>query len=134
MATRKMPIHLYWVTTPDHSEDWFILARTRRSAAKFHDSYEGYDDDYATAQLVVADTGAPESSFEGMPRHAQIPDLGELGFEIVDPRGGHRAVRLNGKLFIEGHLDALIAELTDNQLEATGKGRPNRTKRSTRPN
>ena len=134
MATRKMPIHLYWVTTPDHSEDWFILARTRRSAAKFHDSYEGYDDDYATAQLVVADTGAPESSFEGMPRHAQIPDFRELGFEIVDPRGGHRAVRLNGKLFIEGHLDALIAELTDNQLEAQGKGRPNLTKRSTRPN
>jgi hypothetical protein len=51
MATRKMPIHLYWVTTPDHSEDWFILARTRRSAAKFHDIYEGYDDQYATAQL-----------------------------------------------------------------------------------
>ena len=45
MATRKMTIHLYWVTTPDQSKDWFILARMPRSAAKYHDDYEGYNDD-----------------------------------------------------------------------------------------
>jgi hypothetical protein len=134
MTNRKMPIHLYWVTTPDHSEDWFILARTRRSAAKFHDSYEGYDDNYATAELVVAGTGVSESSFEGLPRHAQIPDLRQLGFEIVDPRGGQRVVRLNEKLFIEGYLESFITELTDNQLEASSRGRLNLSKRPERPN
>jgi uncharacterized protein YllA (UPF0747 family) len=28
----KSVVNLYWVTTDDHDEDWFILARTSRTA------------------------------------------------------------------------------------------------------
>ena len=134
MATNKAPIHLYWVTTPDHSEDWFIFARTQRSAAKFHDDYEGYNDHYANARLVISDTPVSESAHCEIPRHAQVPDLKALGFEILQPQGGERAVRLDGELFVEGYLDSLIAALTDDQIEQTGQGCPNHTKRLTRPN
>jgi hypothetical protein len=39
----KKPIHLDWVTTLDHDEDWFIFAPTSRSAASCHEDCEGYD-------------------------------------------------------------------------------------------
>jgi len=133
MITRKTPIHLYWVTTPDHGEDWFILARTPQAAAKFHDDYDGYDHS-AAARLVVADTRSAECGITDVPRHAQIPELRKLGFEIVDLRRGQRIVRRGRELFVEGMLDLVIAELADNRLEAVGKGRPNQTKRSTPPN
>jgi hypothetical protein len=34
MPVLKAPIHLYWVTTKDNDEDWFIFARSARTAAK----------------------------------------------------------------------------------------------------
>ena len=36
-------VDLYWVTTDDHDEDWFILAKTRRAAESYHIEYEGYE-------------------------------------------------------------------------------------------
>jgi uncharacterized protein YllA (UPF0747 family) len=36
-------VNLYWVTTDDHDEDWFILARTGRTAASYHIQHEGYE-------------------------------------------------------------------------------------------
>jgi len=41
-AAAKVPVTLYWVSTADHDEDWFIFAKSTRSAAKFHADYEGY--------------------------------------------------------------------------------------------
>jgi hypothetical protein len=39
----KSIVNLYWVTTDDHDEDWFILARTSRTAESYHIQYEGYE-------------------------------------------------------------------------------------------
>jgi len=36
-------VNLCWVTTDDHDEDWFILAKTRRAAESYHIEYEGYE-------------------------------------------------------------------------------------------
>ena len=33
---------LYWVTTEDHDEDWFIVASSPEEASKYHEDMEGY--------------------------------------------------------------------------------------------
>ena len=46
-------INLYWVTTDDHDEDWFIMASTAQAARRYHTEYEGYSPGDAHAELVT---------------------------------------------------------------------------------
>lgn len=46
-------VNLYWVTTDDHDEDWFILARTSRTAESYHIQYEGYEPGEARAEFIL---------------------------------------------------------------------------------
>ena len=78
-AATKGPVMLYWVSTADHDEDWFIFATSTRSAAKFHAEYEGYDSGEAVAKPILA----AQAVAGPLPRHAQIDDLAALGFEIL---------------------------------------------------
>jgi epoxide hydrolase len=71
-------VNLYWVTTDDHDEDWFILAKTRWSAEGYHIKYEGYEPGDARAELILR-TGADPIPGP-IPRHAQLEDLQKLGF------------------------------------------------------
>ncbi len=48
-----MTLKLYWVTTPDHHEDWFIVAKNRKRAEIFHEQNEGYLPGDATAKEIV---------------------------------------------------------------------------------
>ena len=123
-AAVKAPVTLYWVSTADHDEDWFIFAKSTRSAAKFHEDYEGYDPREAVAQpiLEAPDTAGP------FPRHAQIEDLAALGFEILKGGDHGRSVKYGDRTFVEGHLESLIAEIDDNNSEAAGESRPRGTK------
>jgi hypothetical protein len=41
MASNKQTVKLYRITTDDHTEDWFILAESARSAKRYHEDYEG---------------------------------------------------------------------------------------------
>ena len=122
----KVPVMLYWVTTTDHDEDWFIFAKSKQSAAKFHADYEGYGPRETTAEpiLEARDIAAP------FPRHAQIDDLTALGFEILKGGDHGRSVKYGDRTFVEGHLESLIAEIDDNTSEAAGEGRPRSTKSS----
>ena len=122
----KVPVMLYWVTTTDHDEDWFIFAKSKQSAAKFHADYEGYGPREAVAEPILAapDTAGP------FPRHAQIDDLTALGFEILKGGDHGRSVKYGDRTFVEGHLESLIAEIDDNTSEAAGEGRPRSTKSS----
>ena len=36
-------LKLFWCTTPDHDEDWFIIATSPASAERSHAIEEGYD-------------------------------------------------------------------------------------------
>ena len=92
---------LYWVTTPDGDEDWFILAYTSRSASSFHADYEGYEIGHAKAELIMQ---APKLT-GSFPRHAQLDDLKSLGFQIADPNPNLRIVRLGDRVFAEGPLE-----------------------------
>lgn len=46
-------MYLYWVTTEDHAEDWFIIANSAEEAAKFHETVEGYEWGDATAEMIL---------------------------------------------------------------------------------
>ena len=125
-AAAKVPVALYWVSTADHDEDWFIFAKSARSAAKFYADYEGYGPRETAAEpiLEAPDTEGP------FPRHAQIDDLAALGFEILKGGDHGRSVKYGGRTFVEGHLESLIAEIDDNNSETAGEGRPRGTKSS----
>ena len=125
-AAAKAPVRLYWVSTPDHDEDWLIFAKSPRSAAKFHVDYEGYDPGEATAESILE---APDAAGP-FPRHAQIDDLAALGFEILKSGDHGRSVKYGDRTFVEGHLESWVAEVDDNNSEAAGKGRPRGTKSS----
>jgi hypothetical protein len=63
----------------------------------------------------------------------QIKDLEALGLSVVAGRKCQRTVRIDGKLYVEGALKALLAEAHDNIFEDNGQGRPNGTTRMPRP-
>ena len=127
MPVKSSRTNLYWVTTEDHDEDWFILARTAQTARRFHTDYEGYEPDDAHAELILR---AVEDQIPGpIPRHAQLEDLQKVGFEVLNPDPNGRIVRLAGRTFVEGLLESLLAEASDNAWEAQGEGRPHGTKR-----
>lgn len=47
------PLYLYWVTTEDHDEDWFIVAHSFEEAQEMHENYEGYDPGDAFAEEIM---------------------------------------------------------------------------------
>ncbi len=94
---------LFWVTTPDHHEDWFMLAETKDRAAELHEENEGYNPDYASAEFVC-DIPAKLSLTEGWPEAADLTSLGAVFTRIETPR----KVEINGHVYTEGGLDALI--------------------------
>lgn len=48
------PFALYWCTTPDGDEDWFVVARSAREARTFHEDAEGYSRGDAHAERIMA--------------------------------------------------------------------------------
>jgi hypothetical protein len=120
---------LYWVTTPDRDEDWFILAKTRRSAERFHERYEGYNPGDATAHLVRRNVDIQPLEHEVPPFHAQANHLAKLGAATFEVAPGQRTVLLDGCLYVEGHMEGLVAIAQDNASELAGHGRPRNTGR-----
>jgi hypothetical protein len=125
---RTLPVNLYWVMTSDHSEDWFIFARSAKAAKRLHEDYEGYDAGDARTRTVVCNVQLKRYEGGRPTCHAQIEDLVQLGFEIVDGPEYQRSVRYRGRLYSEGCMELLVRERTDDMMETLGKGRPNRTK------
>jgi hypothetical protein len=54
MAINQQTMKLYWVTTQDHDEDWFIFAESAKSARTYHEDYEGYGKGDAHSRLIVS--------------------------------------------------------------------------------
>ena len=104
MPVPKAPINLYWVTTKDNDEDWFIFVHSARTAAKLHEEYHGYNPNYANANLVISQV--PEFVVSAVPCPADISHLKDLRFEIVNLEPSHREVCLNGTMFVEGRPNA----------------------------
>ncbi len=45
---------LYWCSTPDGDEDWFVVAESAAVARRFHEAVEDYERGEASAERVVA--------------------------------------------------------------------------------
>ena len=118
MAINKQSIKLYWVTTADHDEDWFILAESARSAKRYHEYYEGYGAGDAQARLIVRDVRLAKFTNGEPPCHAQMRELLALGFEDAGSVPNQRSMRFEGKTYTEGILESLV-ELGRQQLAVT---------------
>lgn len=97
-------MNLYWVETDDHHEDWFVIAGSPSEAARWFESYEGYDSGDAGATLV-----------QEIPPHinvrcdwAQLPLLEALGGVVKSDADSGRVVELNGVTYCEGLLEGEI--------------------------
>jgi len=116
---------LYWVTTEDHHEDWFIVASSKEEASRIHEEYEGYEPDDASSQEVLT---IPENiqAESGWPSEELLFSIGANFICEEEPR----VVEINGKRFVEGMLGAHITELSDDIFELLGEERLNKTKKT----
>jgi hypothetical protein len=121
-----MSINLYWVTTEDHAEDWFVVANDPQEASTFHEDAEGYTPGDATAEMILkipdgvaVNTGWPSDKvlrFCGASFLAEAPT---------------RVVEIGNRRFSEGLMESTIRTLDDDMFEVLREGRPNKTPRST---
>ena len=116
---------LYWVTTEDHHEDWFIIASSKNKASKLHEEFEGYDMGSASAQeiLSIPDNISVEA---GWPSEDVLFSVGATFIKEDEPR----IIEINGKQFAEGMLEAHLKESDDDVFELLGEKRLNQTKRT----
>lgn len=118
---------LYWVTTEDHAEDWFVVANNLEEAANFHEDAEGYAPGDATAEMIqeIPD-GVTANS--GWPSDEVLRACG-ANFLSEAPT---RVVEIGNRRFCEGLLESTIRTLDDDMFEAIGEGRPNKAEKSTK--
>lgn len=117
-------MYLYWVTTEDHDEDWFVIAPNAKIAAEHHEAAEGYDPGDAKAERIL---NLPMCSHDdiGWPSHEILL---RCGAEIIS-EDSPRIVIINGRRFCEGMLESEIIRIDDDILETKGQKRLNRTSR-----
>ena len=112
---------LYWVTTEDYDEDWFIVASSAEEASKFHEDAEGYHPGNATAEeiLIIPDDVSAES---GWPSYELLLALGAK-FIVKYPS---RVIEINGRNLSEELLEGYINEIVNNASERLGQERLNK--------
>jgi hypothetical protein len=116
---------LFWVTTDDHDEDWFVVASSPKKAAHYFENYEGYGPGDADAEekLDILDKISTET---GWPSDELLLELGARFLM----KGDTRIMEIGGRRFIEGMLEAIVNEVTDDMFEMLRNERPNKTKKS----
>ena len=103
-------MHLYWVTTEDHDEDWFIVARDAIQACVFHEDAEGYDEGDAIAEWVAEIPDGVEAE-PGWPSDKVLLSCGAKFLRENTPR----VVEIAGRKFSEGMLE--FAECADTSVD-----------------
>lgn len=119
---------LFWCWTPDHHEDWFVVAKNAKQAKTFFLEYEGYDHgDYVKAEFVT-----------DVPENYKSARLGWPDDELLDACGGEmrisnngkgsREVTLKGNTFFEGSLQSKIDQIHEemNKSLSPAEFRPQR--------
>jgi hypothetical protein len=103
-ASSPRAAKLYWCTTPDHDEDWFVIARTAPSARRYHENAEGYGRNTAEAEYVC---DVPARFADDAPCWPSDAVLRACGAEFL--RGDARIVRIAARTFGEGDVFANAA-------------------------
>jgi hypothetical protein len=124
MADQKK-MKLYWASTEDHHEDWFIIAATAEKAAQLHEDLDGYDRGDARVEEILAIPADLPGEGPGWPSHELLRALGATFIRDEDLR----VVAIGDKTFCEGLLASTINEQVDDLFEQMGQGRLNNTKK-----
>jgi hypothetical protein len=114
---------LYWVTTADHDEDWFIVANSKKEASRLHEESEGYNpgDAFAEEIMEIPDDIPAKT---GWPSDNLLLSLGASFIRVQTPR----VVKIGERQFCEGLLEETIRSIDDDIFENRGYGRLNATK------
>lgn len=126
-----MGVHLYWCTTLDHEEDWFVVARSAAEARDAFSAQAGYDRSEVRAEDVcdVPDRALAQNGHSAaVPLTPDLDMLSTLGGEMLTMRSPY-VFRFDRELYIEGSPDVERYQRIDDALEAEGRGRPNGTRR-----
>ena len=94
---------LFWVTTEDHTEDWFVFAETKEEAEEMHEDFEGIDEGDARA-VEVMDVPVNIAVEKGWPYNDQLIKMGGI-FIQLEPM---RIVKINGVIYVEGDLESSL--------------------------
>lgn len=95
--------NLYWVTTPCNSENWFIVATSKKEAENFHDDGEGFDRGYSKAREICSIPNEILKIYHAKKDNywPSLELLEILGFNIAE-REFPRIVSYNFKVHYEG--------------------------------
>jgi hypothetical protein len=119
-------MNLYWVTTEDHAEDWFVLANSAKEAATFHEDAEGYAPGNATAEQILEIPGKVTTN-AGWPSDEILKSCGAKFISEAPTR----VVEIGNRKFCEGLLESTIQTLEDDMFEEIGEDHLNKTERPT---
>ena len=121
--------NLYWVTTEDHAEDWFMIADSEMKAARLFESEEGYPQGSADAEMILSipaefhELFGEDNEAWPWPANEALMKLGAI-FMCYSPT---RIVEINNRRFCEGMMGEAIMRADDDYFESVGEGRPNGT-------
>jgi hypothetical protein len=116
---------LYWVSTEDHDEDWFIIAPSPKEASQYFENFEGYNPGDADAEEIL-DIPENVTADTGWPSEELLIKVG-VKFLLNDQT---RVVEISGRKFCEGMLAATINEINDDLFEEFDEERLNKTKKT----
>jgi len=99
---------LYWITTDDHDEDWFVVSTSSEEAARFHVESEGYDEGDAKSEFICDVPGKllvseRATGISWWPSNDMIKSLGGVFIK----EGDARVVRFGDKTYSEGLLGSI---------------------------
>lgn len=124
-SIRSISIKLFWVTTEDHAEDWFIVAESADEATAFHEYQEGYDPGDARAEMILEIPDGIKVDL-GWPSEDVLRSCGAKILSGESPR----IVEIGNRRFCEGLMESTIRTLDDGIFDALAKGRPNKSEKT----
>ena len=82
---RQKRFAVYWCTTSDSDEDWFVVADSARKACRFHEEAEGYDRGEAYAERIMGlpDEVRVEGGWRDGPKGKVYKDAGWPSDELL---------------------------------------------------
>jgi hypothetical protein len=122
---------LYWVTTPEHTEDWFVFADSKRRAERFFELSDGFNFGDSSAELIL---GSPKCDVKLLcEEHRKEYDSSQAcwGWESdLRARGATilrwktpNKVQFGSRVFTEGGLQYFVESIYDDDAESRGEGR-----------
>jgi hypothetical protein len=82
---RQKRFAVYWCTTSESDEDWFVVADSARRASRFHEAAEGYDRGEAYAERIMGlpDELRVEGGWRDGPKGKVYKDAGWPSDELL---------------------------------------------------